>query len=80
MGEGAKTQEISNFKNTVVSLKRLAGRRFDDPEVQEVEKNFVMAELVDVQGQAGVKVKSLYFYNIFLCIITCNCILGKLPW
>jgi heat shock protein 4 len=61
LGEGAKTQEISNFKNTVVSLKRLAGRRFDDPEVQEVEKNFVMAELVDVQGQAGVKVKLLYF-------------------
>jgi heat shock protein 4 len=56
LGEAAKTQEISNFKNTVVSLKRLAGRTFDDPEVQEIEKDFIMAELADVNGQAGVKV------------------------
>ncbi|KAI8878762.1 heat shock protein 70, partial [Backusella circina FSU 941] len=76
LGEGAKTQEISNFKNTVVSLKRLAGRRFDDPEVQEVEKNFVMAELVDVQGQAGVKVNYLgeqaAFSNIQLLAMYLN--------
>lgn len=37
-------------------MKRLAGRTFDDPEVQEVEKNFIMAELADANGQAGVKV------------------------
>jgi heat shock protein 4 len=37
-------------------LKRLAGRTIDDPEVQEIEKNFIMAELVDANGQAGVKV------------------------
>lgn len=58
LGEAAKTQEISNAKNTVVSLKRLAGRTFDDPEVQEIEKNFIMAELADANGQAGVKVNS----------------------
>jgi heat shock protein 4 len=37
-------------------LKRLAGRTFNDPEVQEIEKNFIMAELAEADGQAGVKV------------------------
>ncbi|CEP19347.1 hypothetical protein [Parasitella parasitica] len=65
IGEAAKTQEISNAKNTIVSLKRLAGRTFDDPEVQEVEKNFIMAELADVNGQAGVKVNYLGEEQVF---------------
>jgi heat shock protein 4 len=46
LGEGAKTQEISNFKNTVASLKRLLGRPFADPDVLQVEKNWVNAALV----------------------------------
>jgi len=29
IGESAKTQETSNFKNTVGSLKRLIGRTFE---------------------------------------------------
>ncbi|CAO3699541.1 unnamed protein product [Rhizopus stolonifer] len=65
LGEGAKTQEISNAKNTVCSLKRLAGRTIDDPEVQEVEKGHLMAELADVQGQAGVKVNFLGEEQVF---------------
>lgn len=64
LGEGAKTQEISNAKNTVISLKRLIGRTFNDPEVQEIEKNHLMAELADANGQAGVKVS---FYTMCLC-------------
>jgi heat shock 70kDa protein 4 len=31
IGEAAKTAETSNFKNTIGSLKRLIGRKFDDP-------------------------------------------------
>ncbi|KAG0747893.1 hypothetical protein G6F57_006204 [Rhizopus arrhizus] len=65
LGEGAKTQEISNAKNTVVSLKRLAGRTVDDPEVQEVEKGHLMAELADANGQAGVKVNYLGEEQVF---------------
>lgn len=56
IGENAKTQEISNYKNTVGSLKRLIGRQFSDPDVQEVEKKFVTAELVDAKGTVGLKV------------------------
>lgn len=55
IGEAAKTQEISNLKNTVGSLKRLAGRQYDDPEL-EIEKQFITCELTDVQGQAGARV------------------------
>jgi heat shock protein 4 len=46
LGEGAKTLETSNFKNTVGSLKRLSGRKFTDPEVKEYEEKYMNASLV----------------------------------
>ncbi|KAI9789517.1 MAG: adenyl-nucleotide exchange factor sse1 [Piccolia ochrophora] len=55
LGEPAKTQEISNLKNTVGSLKRLAGRSLKDPDVQ-IEQEYVSAPLVDVAGQVGAEV------------------------
>ncbi|KAK6343539.1 adenyl-nucleotide exchange factor sse1 [Orbilia blumenaviensis] len=58
LGEAAKTQEISNLKNTVGSLKRLAGRTYSDPEI-EIERQYVTAALVDVNGQVGAKVNYL---------------------
>ncbi|KAF1811581.1 putative heat shock protein Hsp88 [Eremomyces bilateralis CBS 781.70] len=58
LGEAAKTQEISNIKNTVGSLTRLAGRSFKDPDVQ-IEQQFVSAPLVDINGQVGAEVTYL---------------------
>lgn len=58
IGEAAKTQEISNLKNTVGSLKRLAGRSLKDPDVQ-LEQQFVSAPLVDCGGQVGAEVSYL---------------------
>lgn len=58
LGEPAKTQEISNLKNTVGSLKRLAGRSLSDPDV-EVEQQYVSAPLVDINGQVGAEVTYL---------------------
>lgn len=55
LGESAKTQEISNLKNTVGSLVRLAGRSFNDPDVQ-IEQQYVTAPLVEVDGQVGAEV------------------------
>ncbi|CAG8718719.1 5353_t:CDS:2, partial [Ambispora leptoticha] len=65
LGEAAKTQEISNFKNTVGSLKRLVGRMFQDREIQEIEKEYINAELVDEKGQIGVKVQYLGETRVF---------------
>ncbi|KAF3491938.1 uncharacterized protein GIQ15_01455 [Arthroderma uncinatum] len=55
IGESAKTQEISNLKNTVGSLKLLVGRQSNDPDVQ-MEQDFCAAKLVDVNGEAGAEV------------------------
>ncbi|KAL9057104.1 MAG: hypothetical protein Q9162_002538 [Coniocarpon cinnabarinum] len=55
LGETAKTQEISNLKNTVAALIRLAGRDIKDPDVQ-IEQQYVTAPLVDVNGQVGAEV------------------------
>ena len=57
MGESAKTQETSNYRNTIGSLKRLIGRTLNDPDVQEYEKKFINAKLVDVKGTVGVEVR-----------------------
>ena len=58
LGESAKTQEVSNLKNTVGSLTRLAGRSLKDPDVQ-IEQNYVSAPLVDINGQVGAEVTYL---------------------
>ena len=56
LGEPAKTQEISNFRNTAGSLKRLLGRTVNDVEIQQVERKFTHVNLVDVDGSVGVEV------------------------
>ena len=56
IGESAKTQETSNFKNTIGSLKRLIGRTLNDPQVQEKEKKFINTKLTDVNGTVDAEV------------------------
>lgn len=58
LGETAKTQEMSNLKNTVSSLKRLAGHSFSNPDVA-IEQQYCTAPLVDVNGQVGAEVTYL---------------------
>ncbi|KAH6687952.1 hsp70-like protein [Plectosphaerella plurivora] len=58
LGEVAKTQEMSNLKNTVGCLKRLAGRSFNDPDVA-IEQSHTTATLVDFNGQVGAEVSYL---------------------
>jgi len=55
LGEAAKTQEVSNMKNTVGSLTRLAGRSIHDPDVA-IEQDYVSCPLVDINGQVGAEV------------------------
>src|SRR5258708_26962918 len=39
VGQVAKRQAVTNPENTVFSVKRLMGRKFDDPEVQRTLKS-----------------------------------------
>lgn len=55
LGETAKSNEVSNLKNTVGSLQRIIGRAGDDPEFLAQQK-FVSAKLEAVDGQAGAEV------------------------
>ncbi|KAK0629754.1 heat shock protein 70 family [Bombardia bombarda] len=77
LGEAAKTQEISNLKNTVSSLKRLAGRSFNDPDVQ-LEQQFVSAPLVDVNGQVGAEVTYMGEKQQFTSTALVAMFLGKI--
>lgn len=40
-------------------MKRLVGKTVSDPEIEEYEKKYINAELVDVDGQVGVKVSRI---------------------
>lgn len=64
IGESAKTQETSNYKNTVGSLKRLIGRTLSDSDLQNIEEKFINATLVDVNGQVGVEVRIKVFIDL----------------
>ncbi|KAF8196547.1 heat shock protein 70 family [Pholiota molesta] len=60
IGEAAKTQETSNFKNTIGSLKRMIGRTLNDSQVQNVEKKFINAKLIELNGTVGAEVTYRY--------------------
>ena len=72
IGEAAKTQETSNFKNTIGSLKRLIARTLNDRQVQEVEKKFLNAKLVDVHGSVGAEVSTWFFLVTKMAISDLN--------
>ncbi|KAK5676389.1 adenyl-nucleotide exchange factor sse1 [Elasticomyces elasticus] len=77
LGESAKTQEISNMKNTVGSLTRLAGRSIHDPDVQ-IEAEYVSAPLVDINGQVGAEVNYMGKKERFTAAQLCGMFLTKM--
>lgn len=59
IGESAKTQEVSNYLNTLSCIKRFLGRCYTESEILTIEKEYVGARLIDINGQVGVKVQFL---------------------
>ncbi len=57
VGVSAKRQQVVNPKNTVFSIKRLMGRKFSDPEVQELKKNYPYEIVETSNGLAGVEIE-----------------------
>jgi len=57
VGVPAKRQQVVNPKNTVFSIKRLMGRKFTDPEVQELKKDYPYAIVEGPNGLACVEVE-----------------------
>jgi heat shock protein 4 len=78
LGEAAATMQTSNFKNTIGSLKRLIGRTLQDKDVQEYEKKFINAELVDAKGEVGVKVRFANEEQVFSATQLMGMYLGRL--
>jgi len=57
VGIAAKRQQIVNPKNTVFSVKRLMGRKFSDPEVQQLKKEYPYSIVAGQNGLACIDVE-----------------------
>jgi molecular chaperone DnaK len=57
VGGPAKRQAITNPKNTVNSIKRLMGRKYNEPAVEKAKKIISYDLMEDSQGRVKVKVK-----------------------
>ncbi len=55
VGQVAKRQAVTNSENTVSSIKRLMGRKFDDPEVARTMKNAPYKSVKASNGDAHVE-------------------------
>lgn len=57
VGVPAKRQQVVNPKNTVFSVKRLMGRKFTDPEVQQLKKDYPYTIVEGPNGIAAIEVE-----------------------
>jgi heat shock 70kDa protein 4 len=53
LSDAAAPHVISSYQNTISSIKRIIGRRFDDPAVQREIENFVTCKVVPVDDGAS---------------------------
>ncbi|CAI5643049.1 unnamed protein product [Oreochromis niloticus] len=65
IGAAAKSQVVTNYKNTVQSFKRLHGRAFTDPYIQSAKSNLVYELAPMPSGATGIKVLYMEEERIF---------------
>ncbi|KAL1505168.1 hypothetical protein ABEB36_004790 [Hypothenemus hampei] len=65
LGVAAKNQQVTNMKNTVYGLKRLIGRKFKDPQVQQELQYLPFQLLEEKNGNIGIKVNYLNEEYVF---------------
>lgn len=65
IGVAAKNQQVTNMKNTVTNIKRLLGRKFDDPYVKSELKNIPTQVEATPDGGIGFKVNYLDSEQLF---------------
>jgi len=57
LGQIAKRQAITNAENTVYAVKRMMGRRLDDPEIQKIQSNLLYKVTAAPNGDARVSIR-----------------------
>ncbi len=57
VGVAAKRQQVVNPKNTVFSAKRLIGMKFNDPEIQELKKDYPYKIVEGKNGSAAIEIE-----------------------
>lgn len=75
LGVAAKNQQVTNMKNTVYGLKRLLGRKFQDPHVQREIQSLPFNILEDKSGNIGIKVcnhPQIVIKGLFLVLKLCR--------
>uniref|UniRef100_A0A7N8YH30 Heat shock protein 4a n=1 Tax=Mastacembelus armatus TaxID=205130 RepID=A0A7N8YH30_9TELE len=60
IGAAAKSQVVTNYKNTVQGFKRFHGRAFSDPYIQTAKSNLVYELAQMPSGSTGIKVPSYF--------------------
>ncbi|CAN9502142.1 unnamed protein product [Ophioblennius macclurei] len=78
IGNAAKSQVITNFKNTVHGFKKFHGRAFDDPFVQTEKPKLPYSLHKLDSGNAGIKVRYLEEDKVFTCEQITGMLLTKL--
>uniref|UniRef100_A0A8C4F881 Heat shock protein 4 like n=1 Tax=Dicentrarchus labrax TaxID=13489 RepID=A0A8C4F881_DICLA len=78
IGNAAKSQIITNFKNTVHGFKKFHGRAFDDPFVQAEKPKLPYSLHKLANGNAGIKVRYLDEDKVFTVEQITGMLLNKL--
>ena len=67
VGVAAKNQQVTNIKNTIYGMKRLLGRKYNDPHVQR-ELKYLPYNVIELHnGKIGIKVciRFIHYFSSF---------------